>query len=178
MNPKSRPLTPSNEIKHIILRDTREQKPLEFSHPDILFTKKHKLDVGDYCICFSDGSIPAVIFERKSIGDLFGTLTGDYDRFKLEVMRAKESGITLFLIVEGSLSKVLKGFKHIDPRSPRERIHISGLRIVRTLFSLYVRYGVIPVFCKDREEMQNYIVEYYLALWRKEQGKVIPRRSK
>lgn len=158
------------DIKHIMLTDTREQKGLDFNHPDIAFTVKQKLCVGDYCIKFNDDYIPPVVFERKSIGDLFGTLTGDYDRFKKEVIRAKESGITLILIIEGSLTRVLKGYKHINPRNPSERIHIDGYRIVRTLLSLYVRYGVFPVFCKDREEMQIYIVEYYLAVWRRRVG--------
>jgi len=163
----------SGEIKHIILKDTREKKGLEFSHPDILFTKKFKLGVGDYCIQFFDQSIPPVIFERKSICDLFGTLTGDYSRFKQEVVRATEAGITLIVIIEGTFDKVLKGYKHRDPRNPEKKIHMDGLRIIRTLFSLYVRYGVIPVFCKDRKEMQEYIVEYYLAIWRMRQGAVL-----
>ena len=164
--------------KHVILCDTREQKRLEFSYPDIAYTKRFKLEVGDYCICFCDGSIPPVIFERKSIGDLFGTLTSSYDRFKSEIIRAKTQGIALILIVEGSLTKVLKGYKHLNPRNPGTKVHMDGVRIVRTLFSLYVRYGVIPVFCKDRYEMQDYIIEYYLALWRKKQGaKLIKRES-
>jgi ERCC4-type nuclease len=165
------------QIKHIILCDTREKKRLEFRHPDIAFTKKQKLLVGDYCIRFSDGYIPPVIFERKGVGDLFGTLTGNYDRFKSEVLRSREAGIILILIIEGTLSKVLKGYKHINPKNPGTRIHIDGLRIIRTLFSLYVRYEVTPVFCKDREEMQNYIIEYYLAIWRKRQGKVLVKKE-
>jgi hypothetical protein len=52
------------------------------------------------------------------------------------------------------------------------------LRIVRTLFSLYVRYGVIPVFCRDRDEMSVYIIEYYLALWRKRVGRKLKRSTK
>jgi len=168
---------PVSQIKHVILCDTREQKRLEFAHPDIAFTKKHKLEVGDYCIRFMDGSVPAVIFERKGIGDLFGTLTGDYDRFKAEIIRAKDSGITLILVIEGSFSKVMKGYKYFNPRNPDTKVHMDGLRIIRILFSLYVRYGVIPVFCKDREEMQNYIVEYYLAIWRKKQGQKLVKRS-
>jgi ERCC4-type nuclease len=146
-------------LKHIILADTREKSRLEFCHPDIAFTKKHKLDVGDYCIKFSDNSIPLVIFERKSIGDLFGTLTGSYDRFKAEVIRSREAGITLILIIEGTFSKVLKGYDHSNPRNPRTKVHMDGLRIIRTLFSLWVRYDVVPVFCKDREEMQEYILK-------------------
>jgi ERCC4-type nuclease len=146
------------EIKHTILCDTREQKRLEFEHPDIICTKKQKLNVGDYCICFADGFIPGVCFERKSIGDLFGSLSADYSRIREEILRAHCQGIKLIFIVEGSLTKVLKGYKHS---------RVAGTTIMRTLFSLWIRYEVVPVFVKDREEMALYIVEYYLAIWRK-----------
>lgn len=162
--------------KHIILCDTREQKRLEFAHPEIGFTRMHKLDVGDYCIRFTDGHIPPVVFERKSIGDLFGTLTGGYDRFKSEIIRSQEFRITLILIIEGSFTKILKGYKHFNPRNPSKKVCVDGLRVVRTLFSLFVRYGVIPVFCRDREEMQNYIVEYYLAIWRKREASNLEKK--
>jgi ERCC4-type nuclease len=147
--------------KHIILCDTREQRRLEFHHPDIARTKRQKLDAGDYCICFSDGFRPPVIFERKSIGDLFGSLSRDYPRIKEEISRAYNSGTKLIFIIEGSLSRILRGYI---------RSKVSGHTIIRTLFSLWVRYGVVPVFCKDRDEMSFYITEYYLALWRKRQG--------
>ena len=73
------------KIQHRMLMDKREKIGLIFSHPDIRATILHHLNVGDYCICFHDGHIPSVVFERKSVGDLFGTLTGGYDRFKKEI---------------------------------------------------------------------------------------------
>ena len=163
----NKPVTVKRQIKHTILADSREKSRLEFAHPDIARTKKYKLDVGDYCICFADGFIPPVIFERKGIGDLFGSLSRNYPRIKEEVIRAKDSGTILIFIIEGSLSKVLKGYKHSK---------VSGLTIIRTLFSLWVRYNVIPVFVKDREEMSLYIVEYYLAVWRKRQGRILVKK--
>lgn len=141
----------------IIIQDTREQSPLEFTHEFITGVEKMALPVGDYCVKYSFGYIPQIIFERKSIGDLFGTLGSGYVRFKKEIEKAKTLDIKLILIIEGSLSKVLKGY---------EASQISGFSIVKKLFTLFIRYNLMPVFCKDREEMSRYITEFYLALGR------------
>ena len=138
----------------IIIQDTREQNPLIFISPEITEIKITKLIVGDYSAILADGYRSQTIFERKSIGDVFGTLTKDYSRFKEEVLRAKDNGITLIIIIEGSLSKVLSGFKHSG---------VKGISIIKTLFTLWVRYGIHPVFCKDREEMTEFIIHYFAA---------------
>lgn len=142
----------------IILVDTREQNILEFSNSYITEVKKVKLDVGDYGCQFADGYIPPVFYERKSIGDLFGTLGQGYGRFKNEIIRARENGYTLIIIIEGGLLKVLKGYKHST---------IEGITIVRKLFTLWVKYGILPVFCKDREEMSEYIMQFYISIGKK-----------
>lgn len=140
-----------------ILIDTREQNPLDFNHEFVTEIKTMKLDVGDYAVEFANGYVPPVRFERKNLTDLFGTLGKGYDRFKREIERAKVSDTKLILIVEGSLGKVLKGtdFSHRD-----------GFAIVKQMFTIWVRYGVLPVFCKDREECSRYILEYFLAVGR------------
>ena len=147
-----------------IIQDTREQSPLGFNGMDnVDGIIVRKLDVGDYCCEFNNGYVPPVIFERKSIGDLFGTLTNtkkvkNYDRFKREIMRAKKLNIRLILIVEGSLTKVLKGYKY----STRK-----GKEIVKQMFTLLYRYNILPVFVNNREEMARYITEEYNAIGRK-----------
>ncbi len=115
------------------------------------------LPCGDYCCQYKSGYIAPIIFERKSIGDLFGTLGQGYERFKRELLRAKELDLKLILIIEGTLGKVLKGYE------PSE---IKGISIVKKLFTLFIRYNLMPVFCKDREECSKYITEFYLALGR------------
>lgn len=141
----------------IIICDSREQNPLEFCHEFITGVRIEKLPVGDYSVCFIDGTRPNVIFERKSLGDLLGTLGNGYERFKQEIIKSKELGIKLILIIECPFSKVLKGY---------EPSQIRGISIIKKLFTLWVRYDIVPVFCKDREEMSKYITEYYLALGR------------
>ena len=56
------------------------------------------------------------------------------------------------------LTNILKGYKYST---------IPGISIVKTIFTLWLKYNLIPVFCKDREEMQNFIIHYYWAEWRK-----------
>ncbi len=140
-----------------ILIDSREQKPLEFDFPYVEEIRVEKLEVGDYTVEYNDGYRPPVIFEKKSIPDLFGTLSKGHKRFKKEISRAKDLNIKLILIIEGTLSKVLKGYEHST---------LSGISIVRTVFSLLLRHGLFPWFAKDREEMSRYIYEYYCGLGR------------
>ncbi len=80
-----------------------------------------------------------------------------YKRFKKAIVRAKEGEATLFIIVEGSLTRVLAGY----PRS-----QIKGSSMLLKLFTLWLKHGVQTIFCKNREEMSRYIVEFYVACGR------------
>lgn len=143
----------------IIWQDTREQEPLDFSGFDIITeVKESKLDCGDYCIQFKNGFIPNLRFERKSIPDLFGTLGKGHKRFKQEIERANTFSIKLILLIEGSLSEVDNGTYYST---------IEGGSIIKTVFSLWERYGVYPIFAKDRAECARYIVEIGSAIGRK-----------
>ena len=138
----------------IILQDSREQNPLEFNHPYITKVEIRKLDIGDYNCQFTDGYIPPVYFERKSLADLFQTFGQDYSRFKKEILRAKELNYTIVIIIEGSFTRILKGY---------ERSMVEGISILRKLFTLWIKYGIHFVCCKNREEMAEYIAEFYSA---------------
>jgi len=142
----------------IILCDSREQLPLEFQHNFIEGVEKSTLSVGDYSARFKDGHIPPIFFERKSIPDLFGTLGKDYKRFKKEIMRSKDSKSELIIIIEGTVTDVLSGTRFSQ---------VEGISILRTLLSIWNRYQIVSVFCKDRKEAALFIAEYYLAYARK-----------
>lgn len=142
----------------VILVDTREQKMLAFTLDTMLTGLEFvALPVGDYACRFRDGTQPPLVFERKSIPDLFGTMTGGYLRFKREMVKARQLGLTLVLIIEGTLTEVLAGTRHSSA---------AGASIVQKLFTLQVRYGLQPVFCDGRQEMSRYIVETYAAIGR------------
>jgi ERCC4-type nuclease len=134
-----------------ILIDTREQKPLEFSVP----TLRECLNVGDYSCRFDDGHVPPVVFERKSINDLYGSLSKNYERFKREIEESQRLGIKLIIIVESNLRKVLNGI----PQSQR-----NGVSICYQLFTIRIRHGVETVFCTNRGEMCQYIFLTFRAL--------------
>lgn len=136
----------------ILIRDTREQLPLEFpSCPSVEAVVDEKLDYGDYRARFKDGSLSKLVLDRKGISDLYGTMTTNYDRFKRELERAKQDGAQLELIIEGTLSEVSQGFEHSK---------FEGSSMMKKLGTLWHRYHLYTVFCADRDEMAAYI------LWR------------
>lgn len=82
-----------------IFIDTREQKPLSFPKSHV-----SKLDFGDYTIGGDHYSYTYV--DRKSSSDFKGTMTLGYKRFEDEILRAKEFGCFLFVVVESSIEKI------------------------------------------------------------------------
>lgn len=133
-----------------ILIDTREQKPLSFLEE----TSVEVLPYGDYCAKFCPGVRSSTFFERKSMGDLYGTLSKGYGRFKVEMAKAKAKKDRLVIIVEGTLLQVLQGYRH-SKRDPGT--------VLKQLFTIRVRHGVETVFCSSRPEMARYIVHFYQA---------------
>ncbi len=140
----------------MILRiDTREQTAIKFNGIETLRTK---LDFADYSCVLSDGFVVPVVFERKSVNDLYGTLSSGYDRFKAEIIRCQQANFRMILIIEGTLTKVSRGIKH-SKRSPDS--------LLSQVFTLFCKYGIIPVFCKDPDEAAQYITLFYQAYEKK-----------
>ena len=135
----------------ILYIDSREQKPLSFESNLIHSIQRTKLPYGDYA-CSVNGKKCPIIFERKSIGDLFGTLGKNIERFKKEIERSKESGNLLVIIVEKPLKTVIKGY---------QRSKMKGIAVVRTLFTLMLKHHIPFVLCSDRKEMELYITETF-----------------
>lgn len=113
--------------------------------------------MGDYGAEFIGGHRPPIYFDRKSISDLYGTMGGGYVRFKKCIGRATDEGSSLFIIVEGTFTKVLGGCKYSK---------IRGISMIRKLMTLWLRHGVQTVFVKDRGEMVNYLTEFYISCGR------------
>lgn len=166
----------------IIITDTREQKPLEFApNHYIECIDRKKLNVGDYAVRYKDGYIPPFRFERKSISDLFGTMGRGYKRFKKEMIRAQEQELQLIIIVEGTMQRVKywTDSEHHNFRlmlADRKRHCMTGDSLIKKLFTLYHRYGIQTVFCKDRTEMADYIVEFFVSAGKEYLIKVGKRR--
>jgi len=141
--------------------DSREQRPLQFKKE--VFRGgiiSEGLPFGDYWVDLMVDKqwleIP-IVFERKALGDLFGTMTQGYERFKEEMAKAALVQVQLILIIEGSMRDVYKGFKHSQ---------YKGESMIKKLFMLWVRYDLFPVFCNDRREMSRFIEETFSAVER------------
>ncbi len=132
----------------IILVDSREQRPLKFGCD----WEKKCLPVGDYGARFSEDYVCSVVFERKSIGDLFGSLTFGYDRFRRMFQKAAVLNIKVVIAIEGTQEKVLEGYKHSrrDPKS-----------ILVQLETIKKKYDIESIFFTSRISMAHYIADYY-----------------
>lgn len=114
------------------------------------------LAFGDYTAIVHGRPVP-IIFERKGISDLFGTMTSGYERFKREMERAEKSNMKLILIIEGSYSDVWEGI----PQSK-----FDGKSMMKKLATLYVKYDLEYIFCESRRVMARRIVDTFSAVER------------
>lgn len=149
-----------NISKNYIVVDTREQLPLTFT----LKTISKGLGFGDYKLN-SDHVSGRVYIERKSIADFCGTLGGEFDRFRREVMRAYEDGAYLAVVVEGSLS----GVEEFTSRSWfKKPIRMQGESTMSPDYIFHNMRELIKdfpnlqfVFVKDRAESSRVIEKIF-----------------
>lgn len=114
------------------------------------------LSYGDYG-AIVHGKVVPIIFERKGFSDLWGTMTSGYDRFKVEMERAKSDNVELILIIEGTYSDVWNGF---------ERSQYDGASMLKKLATLYTKYGLNYIFCESRRVMARRICDTFSAIER------------
>ena len=115
------------------------------------------LPIADYWCRYENGKEMPIIFERKTIPDLFSTLTSGFDRFKRELGRATENNLKIVLAIEGTLSEVLVGAPHSQ---------VKGESIVKTIHTLWVKYDLVPQFWPNRAEMKRGMIETWEAVGR------------
>ena len=141
----------------ILISDTREQKPLDFSGLEgVEKVENIGLPFGDYTAIVHEKPVP-IVFDRKAISDLFGTMTHGYKRWKEVMRKAKESNFKLILIVEGTYTDVFNGIEHSE---------YSGEAMIKKLHMLQVRYDLETVYCESRRVMARYIVGLFGAVER------------
>jgi len=128
-----------------------------FNHPNITEVIHTTLPYGDYRAEFIDGYRPPFVFERKGLGDLFGSLSKGYKRLKKRINQAIDDNVVFIIIIEASLTKIGKGYKH----SSR-----GGNEIIQQLFTLMIKHKIPFVCCSNATEMSNWIAEFYSALGR------------
>ncbi len=148
----------SPKDKFTIIRDTREQKGKgwEFrASANCYKMEKKKLDVGDYAIA---GLEDVVMVERKTIGDLWGTLSRpeNYKRFLREMDRAKDHKLK-YLVIEATLAEVNGGygFSRVKPAN----IHAK-------LISLQVKHNVHVIFAGRQDVARAWVRTLFGKLFR------------
>lgn len=87
--------------KILVMRDTREKKPLVNQAIDF---EIQKLRFGDYAAVDNPHRI---FFERKTLPDFIGTVSLNIDRFRNEIQRAKDVDCKLIVLVESPLNTCL-----------------------------------------------------------------------
>lgn len=128
-----------------VIRDSREKKNHGWtfrSTSSCLGTEIKKLDTGDYSI---EGFEHLIMIERKSLDDLWGSLTYGRERFLKEMERAKQIPAR-YLVIEGTLKDVLAGSKFSA---------VSGEYILSNLFSLENKYGIRVIFTDKRHDVSQ-----------------------
>lgn len=143
------PNTSTGELQ--ILIDTREQKPLSFAN-----SKQCKLTCGDYTAAGNFHS--DVYIERKSLNDLFGTLTAGKTRFIREIERAKELGYYLVVLIEDTFENAL----NLTPQNSFSKSS-NGKHLLYEIRAISGKYDNIQfVFSGNRERSKDLIQKIFL----------------
>lgn len=139
----------------IIVCDTREQKPLDFS-PWHRKVEVIKLAYGDYSIKGMEGEVSV---ERKSVHDLVNTLIHSRVRFakELNILKSyRDSAI----VVEGTLRDI---FMH------RYRSMVHPNAVLGLVNHIYVTAGIPTIFCDDPEMAAWWVQSYFNGIVKREE---------
>ena len=134
----------------MIIVDSREKKwdhiRKYFEANGIEFEIK-KLDAGDY---FSTDQGDIVVDRKQNLQELCGNLSkgnGNIIRFTNECRRAKEQGIRLVVLIEGTNCQTVKDVSGWKSKYTKH----SGKWLTDKMFNLTVSYNVEWQFCKKNE---------------------------
>jgi ERCC4-type nuclease len=127
-----------------ILVDTREQTPF-WKGANVC--RRCCLKEGDYT---TELLLNVFHIERKSLQDLYGTLIHNHPRFRREILRAEERGLTLVVVVEGSYKDfVNKNF----PRGHQRKTPTTTLK--KIVATVKRRYELEIIFCGSRDKAKK-----------------------
>lgn len=122
-----------------ILVDSREQLPLWE------VKERTTLNVGDYTTELLKGKFHA---ERKSGADLYGSIIQGHERFRKEILRAKEQNIILRVYVECTKQQfIAKKFQN------GWRREMSSKVLAKIVSTISEKYDIDFVWCDGRDEM-------------------------
>ena len=107
---------------------------------------RSKLFVGDYC----DVDHPRVVVDRKkNLEELCGNVCQQHERFRSELIRARDNGFKLIILVEHG-----HGVESLEDvyfwENPRRKVSpkaINGSQLYKSLVTIRDEYGVDFEFC-------------------------------
>ena len=138
--------------KKVIFTDTREQNPLDFD----VQTRTKGMKFGDYRMADS-----SIYIERKSVNDAWGTLTGGFERFEREIIRAADAEAYLVVLIECPFV-ALEEFPNL--RQIRGKINIPVEFVYHSIRELSQKYQHIQfLFVKDRDEASRVTKKLFAA---------------
>lgn len=132
----------------VITTDTREQLFLDFAKFRGVSSVRGTLKTGDYSI---QGYDDTICFERKSVQDLVGTLIGGHERFLREMERMR-SFKAKYILIEHTPDIL---YNYCAKHGWQRKFNT----IIQSLLAYACHYQVRVRFCKDREDMAEYIVK-------------------
>ena len=134
----------------VLLVDTREQKPLRFSH---LPAESATLYTGDYSV---RGLEEVFAVERKSLADLAGSLTRERDRFMREMHRLRGYRFPYLLAIgdDMELSRLIA--------QGRLKLH----QVEHSLRAIQSRYGVHVERAYTEEQAARLVETWAFCAWR------------
>lgn len=131
----------------IILIDSREQTPLDFSGYDCS-VQTATLSTGDYSIL---GLEHKVAIERKSLNDLAQSFTKGRERFERECQRGM--GLEVFsVVVEGTWS---------DLAHSKYKSRINANALMQSIISWQVKYNTPFFFAGNAKGAAFYVVSLF-----------------
>ena len=165
----------------IILEDTRQQdskhnKKREWFEANGIEVKRTKLYVGDYTFPKNQS---VCVDTKKDIQELIGDICGkQHDRFREELIRAKEADIKLYILVENEriIINERKGIyspfidsldnlhKFVNPRlfiwRNGKQLYPTatrGITLKKACITMRNKYGVEFIFCKPNQAAEKVI---------------------
>ena len=150
----------------IIVCDTREQKDshiTEWFQMNGVRTVRSKLYVGDYAL-LNDQSV--CIDRKAGLQEVYGNIVQQHDRFKAELLRARDASIKLIFLVEQP--EILRVEDVAEWRNPRWTIWIQkgrkgwppmpSVSLMKAMKSISEKYGADWEFC-DKSQTARRIME-------------------
>ena len=136
--------------KPVLLVDTREQDPFDFSRFQGWFSgiEKRTLKLGDYT---AGGLEEVCVVERKELGDLVQSFSGNRAVF-VERLRTMSRFPHSLLVITAPLSQI---------KSPYPHSQINPNRITQSLIATLAGLRV-PFLCTETHELGEEIVASYL----------------